>query len=678
MNDLLSRSASRKPSLGTSLVFCAVLLVLLVWLRLGLYLHASVGIGYSLPIVLVGWTRRRWLVWIMCTVFISMVGFKFWTNYHSSLLPLHQRIAGLSLLVGDLLVVAMIVDMVLRRELALERGRRELSRAGQELRISNESLAERQEMTETLLKLSQSLTAGLGREALTAIVETVHRMLGESVAVALWELRGAELASIGHDGFGADGPEASRAGARNGFAYLVVESQKPVAIGEAAQRPELVAVKNAKGEMFQALLGAPLKLSGDVVGALTVFNLRTRLWTEAEISLVESLAAQASVSVTATKLLERIENDHKQLQIILDTVPLGIVRTDAAMSQLICNPAAAAMLGYPLVSESDPQAWPKVKLVGPSGEIAPHEDPLSRALRGETTEAMELEVHVAGGKLVALVNAAPIRDRFGAISGAVGAFVDISAQKALRDELDSRRKQAEDESLRKSRFLAAVSHDVRTPANAIGLLAELIRGYADDPSQVAEIPEAAQELQRSSSSLVNLVSDVLDLTRLDLGRLELRLSDFDFNQWLCEGFNQLQPLVEKKKLRFECEPLPVSIRMRADRIKLSRVLNNLIDNAIKYTERGQVHVSAEQLADHRPRISVSDTGIGITPENLGAIFDEFAQLKSPDRAKGTGSGLGLSISKRLVEIMGGRLEVISEVGKGSTFSFTLPSSCVIE
>ncbi len=202
MTEFLARPALSKPSLAASLLFCAVVMALVAWLRLGMYAHAAIGIGYSLPIVLVGWTRRRWLVWGMCAAFVAMAGFKFWNNFHSSVLPLHHRIVGLAILMGDLLIVAAIVDMVLRRGLALDRGRRELYRKGQELRISNEGLLERQEMTDTLLKLSRSLTAGLSQEAFTAIADTIHRLLGDSIAIVLWELRGRELAAVGHERFG--------------------------------------------------------------------------------------------------------------------------------------------------------------------------------------------------------------------------------------------------------------------------------------------------------------------------------------------------------------------------------------------------------------------------------------------------------------------------------------------
>ena len=527
-------------------------------------------------------------------------------------------------------------------------------------------------MTQTLLKLSRSLTGGLSREAFAAIADTVHRLVGNSTAVAVWELRDDKMTAICHIGFGADGREIAGANHRELFPGLVIESQKSVAIDNVSLRPELKLVRGKAGERFPAMLGAPLKMGGDIVGALVIYSPRVRGWTGNDVSLVESLAAQASVSIATAKLLEQIENDHRQLQTILDTVPFAIVRMDAKTSRLICNPAGCALLALPQVVEQGPEHWPNAKLIGPSGEIARGGDPLMRALRGEVTTAMELEVHLPDGrKITTLCNAAPILDRSGVISGAIGAFVDVSAQKSLREELDAKRRDAEAASIRKSRFLAAVSHDIRTPANAVSLLAELIRRTANDPAQAGEIPEIAKDLERSSISLVNLVSDVLDLARLDLGHLELRKSEFDFSNWLMDHGRQLRPLAEKKHLEFVCDPPQAGIRLHPDRIKLSRVLTNLIGNAIKYTEKGQVHVSAGLLPDRRPRVIVGDSGIGIAPENLAVIFDEFAQLKNPDRVKSSGSGLGLSICKRLVELMGGTLEVVSPPAREARF----PSRC---
>jgi len=244
-------------------------------------------------------------------------------------------------------------------------------------------------------------------------------------------------------------------------------------------------------------------------------------------------------------------------------------------------------------------------------------------------------------------------------------------------ELDRRRQQAEEASIRKSRFLAAVSHDIRTPANAISLLAELIQRRAADPAAAGEVPELAQELQKSSAGLVNLVSDVLDLTRLDIGRMELNAVEFELGAWLEEECRELRPLAEEKKLAFHWSVPAQPLRVRCDRTKLSRVMMNLIGNAIKFTERGQVHVRAELLPDGRPHVSVQDTGVGIAPEDIERIFDEFFQLKQADRDRNKGTGLGLSICKRLVETMGGTLTVNSSPGRGSTFAVVLPASVVM-
>jgi PAS domain S-box-containing protein len=376
---------------------------------------------------------------------------------------------------------------------------------------------------------------------------------------------------------------------------------------------------------------------------------------------------------------ELIENEQKRLQTIVDTVPFGIVTTDANFTHLSCNPAGAAMLGFPASLNMPRDTWPKVKVFGPQGEIERGQDPLTLALQGQSTAQLELELRFEDGRiLTALCSAAPILNRSGEISEAIAAFVDVSALKSLRQEQERRRQQAEDESARKSRFLAAVSHDIRTPVNAIGLLAEYIQNSADDPEEVQEIPQIAQELRRSAINLVSLVSDVLDLTRLDLGRFDLRPTEFEMNEWLMDECNDLRPLADEKQLKFDFRGADSTVRLRGDRIKLSRVVTNLVGNAIKFTESGQVEVKAALLPDRRPRVSVRDTGIGIASENLTKIFDEFAQLKNPERDKSRGSGLGLSISKRLVEAMGGSLDVVSEPGKGSTFSFTLPASSVVE
>jgi signal transduction histidine kinase len=311
--------------------------------------------------------------------------------------------------------------------------------------------------------------------------------------------------------------------------------------------------------------------------------------------------------------------------------------------------------------------------------VSPDAYPLVRAVReGAETHAEEFELVRGGRKSISLLlYARPIKGAAGNVLGAVAAFVDITTQKELQRELDVRRREAEEASVRKTRFLAAVSHDIRTPANAISLLAELIRRTAANPALVSEIPELARELQQSAVALVNLLSDVLDVARFDSGRIELQETEFPLARLLEDEVRGMQPLAREKNLILELESPDESLWVRADRIKLARILGNLMGNAIKFTESGGVKVSTSRDRDGGVQIRVSDTGIGIAPEHQRHIFDEFFQLRNPERDRNKGTGLGLTICKRLVDAMEGRLEVQSTPGKGSVFTVTLPASAVV-
>lgn len=369
----------------------------------------------------------------------------------------------------------------------------------------------------------------------------------------------------------------------------------------------------------------------------------------------------------------------RALETILNCVPFGVLIANADATVGRFNPAGRQLLHVPPEMSGQAIGWAQVAQVLHHGEVWPTDQwPMMRALRGEQTPVEDMELKFHDGRMIhILLSAAPLRDRGGNITSAVISFVDVSELRALEAELERRRREAEEASLRKSQFLAAASHDIRTPVNALGLLAELLQRSAADPGLAGEIPQLAKELQASAMGLVALIGDVLDLTRLDAGRVEMKQDEFDLGEWLAEECHKLQPLADEKKLQFKCHDPESPIRLRCDRFKLSRIVTNLIGNAIKYTDSGQIHVSCRKRDDGGVDLTVQDTGIGIARENQTAIFDEFVQLKSPDRDLSKGTGLGLSISKRLIELMGGHLSVISELGKGSAFIAALPATAVI-
>jgi signal transduction histidine kinase len=242
------------------------------------------------------------------------------------------------------------------------------------------------------------------------------------------------------------------------------------------------------------------------------------------------------------------------------------------------------------------------------------------------------------------------------------------------DELDIRRQAAEDASTRKSQILASVSHDIRSPLNAINLMAEIIRSKAGDPVRAADVPGLAERLKANVLSVADLVTEVLDISSIDSGRIELHETVFSLDDLFEEEIDALVPLAENRELYLFAEPSESPIQLYTDRVKLARVIGNLITNAIKFTESGGVRLYARRESDGGAALSVSDTGIGISPADQERVFDEFSQIRTP--ASRGGWGLGLAICQRLVTAMGGSISVESEPGRGSTFRVRLPASCV--
>ena len=244
-------------------------------------------------------------------------------------------------------------------------------------------------------------------------------------------------------------------------------------------------------------------------------------------------------------------------------------------------------------------------------------------------------------------------------------------------ELIRRRHDAEEASGRKTRLLNAVSHDIRNPVNTINLLAAVIRRTAEDPALVTQLPPMARRLQSNAQSLVALVSDVLDIAQLDSGLLQRRESTFSLNELIEEKCRDFAPLAEAKLLRLNSEtPEPISVQ--TDRTKLDRIVTNLMTNAIKFTSKGGVTISAAITADRSVLIRVRDTGIGIAGQQLEHIFDEFAQFDVPLENPNRGWGLGLAICRRLATFIGAGIDVESELGQGTAFTIRLPSECVAD
>ncbi len=242
-----------------------------------------------------------------------------------------------------------------------------------------------------------------------------------------------------------------------------------------------------------------------------------------------------------------------------------------------------------------------------------------------------------------------------------------AANKAL--ELQNR--EVERATRLKSKFLASMSHELRTPLNAIvgfsDLLAEQTAGQLNDKQK-----RFVNHIKQGSSHLLQLINDILDLSKIEAGQLELRCEDFQVQEALPEVLSTIHPLAMAKNIQVQ-HKLQTDWAVYADRVRFKQILYNLISNAVKFTPKdGRIDIDCCEDGN-AVRISVTDSGIGIRPEDQAVIFEEFRQVEGAADAPQEGTGLGLAITRRLVEQQGGRISVESELGKGSRFTFTLPT-----
>jgi len=237
-------------------------------------------------------------------------------------------------------------------------------------------------------------------------------------------------------------------------------------------------------------------------------------------------------------------------------------------------------------------------------------------------------------------------------------------------EIEAKGRELEIASKHKSDFLANMSHELRTPLNAILGYTELIidKIYGDVPENIQEVLE---RVEKNGRHLLGLINDVLDLSKIEAGQLLLSLDDYSMKEVIHTVFTSVESLAAEKNLELKVSVSPEVAHGKGDQQRISQVFLNLVGNAIKFTEAGEVRVEATASNDNFV-VSVSDTGPGLSEADKQMIFEEFHQVDGSSTRKKGGTGLGLSIAKRIVEMHGGRIWVESTVGKGSTFWFTLP------
>ena len=345
---------------------------------------------------------------------------------------------------------------------------------------------------------------------------------------------------------------------------------------------------------------------------------------------------------------------------LMTTDPSGIITDVNKQMEALTGCTRDELIGAPFKSYfTDPErAEAGIKLVLSQKKVTDYE--LTACARD-------------GKQTVVSYNATTFYDRGRTLQGVFAAARDVTERKRVEAELREAKANAESASRTKSDFLASMSHEIRTPMNAIMGIADLLAKTALSPEQ----DKYVQIFRRAGDNLLNLINDILDLSKVEASQLELERTGFSVKDHLEKVTEMVAGRAREKGLALVCEIAPnVPADLVGDPTRLRQVLINLLGNAIKFTESGEVALRvAPDAGSSVPtalRFTVSDTGIGIPSEKLGQVFEPFTQANSSTTRRFGGSGLGLTISKRLVELMGGRIWAESTVGKGSVFAFAVP------
>lgn len=403
-------------------------------------------------------------------------------------------------------------------------------------------------------------------------------------------------------------------------------------------------------------------------------------WTDGDgnvggiIISTESIAARKQADEMRAHLAAIVESSDDA---IIGKTLAGVVTSWTKGAELVFGYTAREMVGQTLLRLLPPErAFEEASI-------------LSRVGRGETIDHFEtVRVRGDGTRIDISATISPLRDTQGKLVGACQVTRDITARKraavllqqANADlerkvaertaELQAAKEQAETADRSKSNFLATMSHELRTPLNAIIGFTGTLLMRLPGPLTVDQ-EKQLRTVQSSARHLLSLLNDLLDLAKIEAGRIELRLEPVNCQQVIDEVVTTLRPVAEHKRLELRVQVPPAPITVQADRRSLSQIILNLTTNAIKFTDRGHVTIDLSQdPVAGQTCLRVSDTGIGIRPEHLPRLFHSFSQVHE----KGTvhdGTGLGLYLSQKLAGLMGGTITVQSEPEKGSAFTLNL-------
>jgi PAS domain S-box-containing protein len=448
------------------------------------------------------------------------------------------------------------------------------------------------------------------------------------------------------------------------FADLAIESEEPVVVPDARNDPRFVDHPLVVGpDRIRSMVAHPLRTpDGYRVGALLVTDSEPHDFGEEELHALTDLcrlAEEELADIELTRLLKLNVVSQARVQAVMDATTEGILLIGRDRVIGYHNRRFLELFGFKS-EQIDGQSLAAIDSA--IDRIFDEPDEFRRRIdeadeRPDEVTRFPIKQHYPEVRDLEIY-AAPVTDRDGRDLGRLHAFRDVTRER----ELDRM----------KDEFVSLVSHELRTPLTSI-------KGYVDllldgDAGEVTEEQKEFLDIVKSNSDrLVMLVNDLLDVSRIEAGRINLRLHPVDLAGSIDEVATSLQPLMEQKRQSLTLE-LPEDLpQVMADRDRVAQIMTNLLSNAHKYTLEGGAVTVRAQASEDEVQVEVSDTGVGMTREELDKLFAKFFRAQNPATQNIGGTGLGLNIVRSLVEKQGGRIWVTSEPMKGSTFSFTIPT-----
>lgn len=552
----------------------------------------------------------------------------------------------------------------------------DLRRRSEELAQTNRELTKERDRVRVLLSITNELTASLDLErVLNRALSLINQAIGVKQGSIL--LLDPETGYLIYRAALGRAEALPRGGKRTSFRYgeglagWVLKHNEPVIITGIDEDERWVVDPKKKGQS-ESVLAVPLSTGDDVLGVMLLFHPEPNYFTQDHLELAQAAANQITGVVKNTELYRLIRNQAERLGsmlraqraeasrrlAILESITDGVVVVDVEGKVAVVNRSAQKLLGVTEDEVVNHDAGILCSNFAPemADSVA---EAISRFLdaTGAHSYPSQTEILLERDKQAISARFAPILDDNGECQGVVTVLRDITREREIAQA--------------KSDFVSIVAHELRTPMTSIKGYADLLlNGAAGAVSQTQM--QFLQVIRNNVERLATLVNDLLDISRIEAGRVKFNIRPLNMSEVAQEVVEALQGEIVRRNLTLELDIPPHLPPVKGDYDRIVQVLTNLVSNAYKYTPPGGRITLSLHPVDGEIQVDVSDTGIGIAPQDVDRVFERFYRADHELVRAQAGTGLGLPIAKSIVEMLGGRIWVKSQLGKGSTFSFSLP------